>query len=475
MKKAINYIYILLTTYILIVVFFSNNKIYYSLRKPFLLNNIILILIMIIPLVFIIKKQINISDEKYKKILIILSTITFILQIFIIYNTYFYTDWDVKTLRNIVINNDVVKNYYLTKYPNNLLYVSILMFYKSIPLIGKHYFPLLIFNAFLVNISGIMASLTIKRFTNNFLSILGYFILLIITILSPWINIPYSDTFAVAIPISIIYFYTKENKNKIDYILIGFLSILGYYIKPTVLIVFIGIVIIYLLDLLKSKELKIKTVKYIALGIITAYLLCNISIKLTGFKPVETTKPFNMIHYLAMGQNNETYGLFNEKDVEDSNLYGNRKDINKIVNRIKMRKILGQFRFIEIKTLLNFNDGTFSWGGEGENFYKKVLAKKNKVSILLQDYFYKDYKYNYIFQLIVQAFWLLVLLLIPLAVYKEQKEKNTLLYLSIIGIILFLTLFECRARYLYCYSPVFITLAMIGLNNLKNKIIKVEK
>ena len=475
MKKAINYIYLLLTTYILIVVFFSNNKIYYSLRKPFVINNIILILIMIIPLIFIIKKQINISDEKYKKILIILSIITFILQIFLIYNTYFYTDWDVKTLREIVMNNNVVKNYYLTKYPNNLLYVSILMFYKIIPIIGKHYFPLLIFNAFIVNVSGVLAALTIKRFTNNFLSLKGYFILMIITILSPWINIPYSDTFAVAIPISIIYIYTKETKKKIDYILIGFLSILGYYIKPTVLIVFIGIVIIYLLDLLKNKDFRIKTTKYVLLGLVVAYLFCNISIKLTGFKPVETTKPFNMIHYLAMGQNNETYGMFNLKDVEDSNLYGNRQDIDKIINRIKKRKILGQFKFIEIKTLLNYNDGTFSWGGEGENFYEKVLAKKTKISNLLINYFYKDYKYNYIFEIIVQAFWLQVLLLMFFVELKNTEENNTIIYLSIIGITLFLTLFECRARYLYCYSPIFVTAAMIGINNLRNRFIKVEK
>ena len=50
---------------------------------------------------------------------------------------------------------------------------------------------------------------------------------------------------------------------------------------------------------------------------------------------------------------------------------------------------------------------------------------------------------------------------------KDKKDKNSILYLSIIGITLFLTIFECRARYLYCYSPIFITLSMIGLNNLK--------
>ncbi len=40
--------------------------------------------------------------------------------------------------------------------------------------------------------------------------------------------------------------------------------------------------------------------------------------------------------------------------------------------------------------------------------------------------------------------------------------------LAIIGISLFLTIFEARARYLYCYSPIFIVAAAKGLFNIKD-------
>ena len=117
--------------------------------------------------------------------------------------------------------------------------------------------------------------------------------------------------------------------------------------------------------------------------------------------------------------------------------------------------------------MLNYNDGTFAWGREGANFYYKVLAKDSKISELLKNFFYKDYKYNDIFKVITQLIWILVLILSFFAGTKELKNDNIILYLSVIGITLFLTIFECRARYLYCYSPIFVSLAMIGLNNIK--------
>ena len=468
MKKLIRIIYLLMIAYILLVLFVSFDKTYLNFRKFPIIPNVISGLLSILIIYLLLKINIKLDDKKYKRILLLLGTIVFILQIVILKNTYFYTDWDVKAIRDAVLNNNIKGNYYLTKYPNTLLYLSIIKLYYSIPLIGKYYFPLLVLNALLVNLSGIVASLVIRKYTNNTYSIIGYILMSLLIILSPWINIPYSDTFVILIPILIIYLYTKDNKKKLDYILIGFLSILGYYIKPTAFIVLIGIVIISIIDIIKKKyKINYKIISMILVGMIVSFALCKTAIKLNGFTPSKTTEPFTMIHYFKMGQNNNTYGLFDEKDVEESDTMGKRNDLNKAIERIKERKIIGQFKFIRIKTLLNYNDGTFAWGREGAVFYHKVLAKDTKLSKLLRNYFYKDYKYNYIFKIIMQFLWILVLILSLFAGFKDEKDNNTLIYLSIIGITLFLTIFECRARYLYCYSPIFITLAIIGLNNIK--------
>lgn len=472
MSKLIRYTYAIIFLFILLVLFLPNDSVYLSFRQAPVIPNIILGIISCIVIFILVKLNKKIDDKKYKTIIIILSIITFILQIIIIKYTFFYTDWDVKTIRDIITNNNIKENYYLTKYPNTLLYLAIIKGYRLIPIIGKHYFPLLVFNASLVNISGLIASLTIKRFTDNYHAIIGYILLMVITLLSPWINIPYSDTFVISIPILIIYLYTKDNKKNSDYFLIGFLSILGYYIKPTALIVLIGIIIIIILEYIKKNNiLNKKIILSFCIGVLLSYLVCNISIDLTGFKPCKTTSPFGMIHYLAMGQNNESYGQFNEKDVEESDRYGKRNDIKKTINNIKKRKVIGQFKFIKIKTLLNYNDGTFSWGMEGDKFYYKILAKDSKISTIFKNYFYKDHKYNYLFKLITQFIWILVLILTLFAV-KCKNERNMIIYLSLIGITIFLLIFECRARYLYCYSPIFVTASMIGLSNIKNKYVK---
>lgn len=469
MKKIIRIIFFIIFAYILLVLFLPSDKTYLNFRRSPVIPNIISGIISLIVIIILYKMKRNINDKIYKKILTISSIIVFIIQFFILKNIYFYTDWDVKTIRDIITNNTIKENYYLTKYPNTLLYVAILKGYRLIPIIGKYYFPLLVINALLVNLSGIITSLTIKRYTNNYNAIIGYVILSFITILSPWINIPYSDTFVILIPITIIYIYSKNNKNIFDYFLIGFLSILGYYIKPTAFIILIAITIISIINLInKESRINIKIISTVFMGMITSFAICKLSIQLTGFIPAKTTRPFDMIHYLAMGQNNETYGQYNEKDVEESDRYGKTNDIKKTMKNIEKRKIIGQFKFLRIKTLLNYNDGTFSWGGEGDVFFYKVLAKKTKLSTILKNYFYKDYKYNNIFRLITQVIWILILSLTIISGIK-YNDKYTIIYLSLVGITIFLTIFECRARYLYCYTPIFVTASMIGLHTLKTK------
>ena len=44
--------------------------------------------------------------------------------------------------------------------------------------------------------------------------------------------------------------------------------------------------------------------------------------------------------------------------------------------------------------------------------------------------------------------------------------------LSIIGLVLFLTIFEPRTRYMYCYSEIYVIAAILGLYNLKELINK---
>ena len=54
----------------------------------------------------------------------------------------------------------------------------------------------------------------------------------------------------------------------------------------------------------------------------------------------------------------------------------------------------------------------------------------------------------------------------------ENKEVVILLWITLIGVFLFESLFESRARYIYTYSPLFIVLSVIGLQTIFQKLDK---
>ena len=76
----------------------------------------------------------------------------------------------------------------------------------------------------------------------------------------PYIIIPYTDTISMIFPILILYLYikikeeTNKNKQRMLIVLEGILTILGYYIKPTAVIVTIAICIV---EILRCKKIKI--------------------------------------------------------------------------------------------------------------------------------------------------------------------------------------------------------------------------
>ena len=200
--KCISILYGIIFVVVLFLLFFISG-VDYHLKRRFILSNII----SIIPIIGIfilfyktIKKE-DISDTKYKKILALISALIAIIQIILILNIYFYTDWDVKVVRGLVnkylSTGNLKDEFYLSIYPNNILLVGILALIKKIPFIGNYYITTLIFNSQCVNIAGMLTSLTIKNMHSKKAGLLCYLVMAPLTLLSPWIVIPYTDTIAL--------------------------------------------------------------------------------------------------------------------------------------------------------------------------------------------------------------------------------------------------------------------------------------
>lgn len=55
----------------------------------------------------------------------------------------------------------------------------------------------------------------------------------------------------------------------------------------------------------------------------------------------------------------------------------------------------------------------------------------------------------------------------------ESAKIHSVLYLSVVGLTVFELLFECRARYLYTYVPIFCMNAVFGICALRRKTVKI--
>lgn len=480
LQKAVPIILGLMFIYILSLLFFFGSMGYIN-QRNYIVSNVysLIFIVVIFTIYYFYNNKKVLSSKNYFIILVCMSFAVFGVQILIQTHGYFTQTWDaghlVRTVNHFARYGVIDDMAYLTRYPNNFMLTFILVLIRSIPVVGKTNFLILIVNAILVNLSGVMTSLTIRNLTkNNNVSLFVYLVLIPLVLLSPWLLVFYSDTFSILFPITILYIYTKPEKDYRDYFFICFFSFLGFFIKPTVIIVLIAITIVEIFVNIKRivyfKNWNINSVfknTFSCLLGILVVLGMNYSAKIYfEYYDVEDVVKFNMVHFMAMGLNEGTDGIYNGNDVSDTMNYGIDQNYDKIKERIFKRNLKDHKDFFARKTLVNFNDGSFAWGQEGA-FFINVRESRDKITNFINEIILPNGRYNKLYLLIVEWIWLMVLFFIPFSIKKENNKSELVIMLSIIGVSLFLTLFEARARYLYCYSPIFVVAFTLGITNTK--------
>lgn len=425
----------------------------------------------------------DLADKKYWRILGLAFLGIFVLQMIVIYCIYFYTSWDVRVVMNAA---DTVKyqgflgiNDYFTYYPNNLMLLAIIVLARAVPILGNHHIFLLSINALFVLTAGILACLTVRNMTrSNRRSLWALALLAPLMLLSPWIVIPYTDTFAAPFPIAMVYLYTLENKKWWHYLIMGLVAVIGYYIKPTTVIVTIAIIIVEIVRIIdgwsgwKKYKLKInrnsKLVMATLLGCMLGIIIGKTTPEIAKFSKDYSLGTITMAHYLAMGQNDETLGAWSNDDVADSLQYGQLYDLKKFWQRLTARDLAGNAAFFTKKLAYNYNDGGMSWGMDGDNFYVQLIERSDALSQFLREVYYTTGKYHVWYRQALQCIWIFTLLLCLASAIraKQQTWAVMVIELAILGLTMFLMIFEPKARYLYCFLPIFILRASITWCNL---------
>lgn len=430
------------------------------------------------------KMKLQISDRKFILLIGVCFLAIFGVQLFITSNIWFYTGWDVKMIVNDAMNitsnntNEVTAWYYST-YPNNLVLVYVLSLILKFGKIflSEPYIAVLWVNCFSVCISLFLAILCIFKLTKSRrVTVLGMCIGACLIALSPWIVIPYSDTLGMVFPVLCLFLYLYIEKYYLKCLLCAISAAIGFLIKPTVIIIFIAICIVELCRIfadLTQENFQYKSIVALMLAIVLFFLSANGIKKLVYY--IDETEfnesiEFSMEHYFMMGTNVEANGGYASEDVSLSYSFADAKqrkknNIDVAISRIKEMGPIGYVKHLIRKNISTYNDGTFYWGKEG-TFFDITFVREGKFPDVLKNLYYKDGENFGKFCTVEQIIWFYVLICICFCFLSKKSTGEILISIGLIGVSVFLLLFEARSRYLLIYSPLYITLASIGISKL---------
>lgn len=501
LQNIIKYFFpILIFTVIIMITFFSNLSVFIK-AQNFIFPTpicmlIALILIIIITIIYKTCRFTNIdSILRNTKIILIATLILFIFQIFVCWSAFFMTTWDPGVLTNNAYNiahgqTDFLYHAYFSRYPNNLFLTFIFVqVYKFADFIGfssieNGTFIIVIIQCAISSLSGLLTFYITKNISGSIRTAwVSYFIYIALIGTSPWVMIPYSDSITLIFPVFTMWLYTTLRNGRLQYlkwIIIVLTAFLGYKLKPQAVIVFIAVVIIHILYHKITKSGMFFCVK-LFIPLMALIVLLNSGISKAGNSlplQLDAEQKFGMSHFLMLGLNYEHGGIYNTEDMAFSLQYSTAKErkeanLQEAVKRLKAFTPMQMIEHITRKNVSNYSNGVFGWGQEGGAYFFKDVSEDRVpvISPFLKNSLYLQGKFYKYFAITKQIMWFFVLILCVFSLSKKGHSHTNLLLviaLSIIGLTIFETIFEARARYLYIYVPFYIILASVGLRALIN-------
>lgn len=430
--------------------------------------------------------------------LLVVSGLLTIAQIFVISQYYFHTNWDVQQVTGAATALaegqpvDDFKDYFRWN-PNNLFLTRIfsLIFFVTGPLWGHScsLLPLLVLQCMMSWISGLMLVQTAihiwKQQQGNSqsaasIAIAVYLFYWLVTGTSPWWSIPYSDIWGLATIVTVTWLATAApfKRQWLRIIIIATISIIGYSIKPQTLFISFSLAIVAIAQHLAKGHKFIhlaKPASFAASGILVGLLIVNLSMVGCPFN-LHPSTALGASHYIMMGANYQSIGIYSAEDVDFSHSFHNkserrREELKRAGGRYKAMGFSNTMLLWGRKILLNFSDGTFYWGREG-NFYREIPDHSGPVASATRELYYTSGKYIDNWRVAMTSVWLGMILLAMLAAipYKRRENNSNAIIHAIMLTVIMATLFhmicEARSRYLFCFTPMFVLLAVEGLRRI---------
>jgi len=430
----------------------------------------------------------RINDSK--KFYIIFSIIFIILQLLFAFIFAVRPSWDFGAVNDSVFwdldnNLKIADNVYFYRYSNNVgMFLLLKTIYFPFFLCGANHFILLgiglLFNILFIDLGIFYLYRVLNLFFSKNQTKYFFLISLLYLPFITYVPIFYTDTYSLPFAIMSIYYlfvYLYKNNRKLNLILCGLFLGIGCFIKFSLFIVFIAIILFLIFRNIKIPVRKfVVTLSFIAICFSLPLLALQAYIHFIFDSELLQKESFPKEHYLMMGLSN--FGGYNLDDVEFTmNISGinnkKRKDLERMQQKIKQLWKEGTiWEFYINKAVYTWGDGTYfaprKLSLEPINNYsvKKIILDSSENS-------------NYLYKCISQAQIVFVLFFISASIlfYKhlnfKQKDLHLLLNIIIFGAFLFFMLWEARSRYIVNFIPILLIDSYLGVlaiyNYLKSK------
>ncbi len=412
------------------------------------------------------------------------------LQIYMASALYTKIGWDVGLVFNeaqTFFDGGEIAHSYLYIYPNNsLLYMLDLAAIAVGSALGvaEPFFLLVLLNIVAVDAACMLTCFCARRFFGSRSMRVALVLCVPLMALNPWITTPYTDTLTLfTVPaLMLLYGVTRDaasvRRRVLSAVCFGVCAGFAYLLKPTMIVMPIAVAITALVVRLSEKN---KTALRKA-GVSALCALCAFAVLLCGFnalRPVvldglwddaaveEEAYPYT--HYIMMGlsvyDEAETYGGWHGEDITATAArlgQAAKKEYNLSVIKERLAGFGGVFGYAEFLTLkarMTFMDGTFTYGGEGGHYQSDPPSSNG--AKLFQSFFFPSGQYHEAYVTLADSLWFMLLAVFALSAFNRQgsyqrRRDLALIRLCVLGLILFLMIFETRSRYLMCYMPAFI-------------------
>jgi hypothetical protein len=220
---------------------------------------------------------------------------------------------------------------------------------------------------------------------------------------------------------------------------------------------------------------KIKKWCLIVLIFVPINLIYNNTV-IAKIKNSSEIEPIPYTHWVMTGMNKETMGGYNDNDYNVITHPIRTKKERKEINIIEIKKRLSDFGpigyidFLVKKAIITWGDGTF--------FVPEKLRRQVTNYSLMHEFVLVDGQYFSIYFTFSQIVYFTIMIFVTISsfILLNRKDYHFVFspLLALLGIFLFLLIWETRSRYLVNFIPILILSSLVGFEFVFEKLIKIK-